>query len=86
MISTVINCLRAFKAAHDVAFSDKPDAAETRAELRNGIGYSVQQFKAGYLSPQPTPVHSTRIRKPFKVALYILSAILLITIMFAGRQ
>jgi hypothetical protein len=49
MISTVINSLRAFKGFYDLAFSQKEFYVNSRAELKNGIGYSIEQFKEGYI-------------------------------------
>jgi len=83
MISTIINSLRAFKGLYDLIFSDKKFYVDSRAELKNGIGYSIEQFREGYNNPRPASEKSVLIRKPFKIALYILLALTLAS-MIAG--
>jgi hypothetical protein len=85
MISTIINSLRAFKGLYDLIFSDKKFYVDSRAELKNGVGYSVEQFKEGYNNPTPASEKPVLIRKPFKVMLYILLGIFLLAVMFGGR-
>lgn len=85
MISTIINSLRAFKGLYDLIFSDKKFYADSRAELKNGVGYSIEQFKEGYNNPRPASEKPILIRKPFKIMLMILIAVFLIAVMFGQR-
>jgi hypothetical protein len=83
MIGTVINSLRVFKGLYDLIFSDKKFYVDSRAELKNGVGYSIEQFKAGLNEP---PVQrQSLIRWPFKIALCVLLAIFLLAVMFGQR-
>jgi hypothetical protein len=84
MISTVINSLRVFKCLYDLAFSEKQFYVDSRAELKNGIGFSIEQFKEGYNNPRLAS-EKPAVPKPLKIALMVLAAILVITIMFTGR-
>jgi hypothetical protein len=84
MISTVINSLRAFKGLYDLAFSQKEFYVDSRAELKNGIGHSIEQFKEGYNNPREAP-ETSALPKPVKTILMILGVILVMTIMFNGR-
>jgi hypothetical protein len=73
----------AFKGLYDLTFSKKKFYVDSRAELKNGIGYSIEQFRVGYYNPTPAPEKSVLIRKPFKMALYILLSVALAS-MIAG--
>ena len=85
MISTVINSLRVFKGLYDLVFSDKKFYVDSRAELKNGIGYSIEQFKEGYNNPRPASEKPVLIRKPFKILLLVLVAVFLLAVMFGQR-
>jgi hypothetical protein len=85
MISTVINSLRAFKGLYDLAFSEKKFYLDSRAELKNGIGFSIEQSKEGYNNPRPATEKPVLIRGPLKIMLLILGIILTIAVMFGGR-
>jgi hypothetical protein len=84
MISTVINSLRVFKGLYDLTFSKKKFYVDSRAELKNGIGYSIEQFKEGYNNPSPAS-EKPALPKPVKIILMILAAIFVVTKMFTGR-
>jgi hypothetical protein len=84
-VSSVINSLRAFKGMYDLIFSDEKTYIDARAEFKNGIGYSIEQFKEGCNNPTPAAEKPVLIRKPFKIMLYILLAIFLLAVMFGGR-
>jgi hypothetical protein len=85
MISTIINSLRAFKGLYDLIFSDKKFYVDSRAELKNGVGYSVEQFKEGYNNPRPVSEKPVLVRRPFKILLIILVAVIFLAVMFGGR-
>jgi hypothetical protein len=73
MISTVINSLRVFKGLYDLFFSDKQFYVDSRAELKNGIGYSIEQFREGYNNPRPASERpKTRWLKPVRITLWVL--------------
>jgi hypothetical protein len=84
MISTIINSLRAFKGLYDLAFSQKEFYVDSRAELKNGIGHSIEQLKEGYNNRREAP-ETSALPKPVKIILMILGAILVMTVMFNGR-
>ena len=86
MVSSVINSLRAFKGLYDLIFSDKKFYVDSRAELKNGVGYSIEQFRQGYNNPRPASEKPVLIRKPFKIMLCILFAIFLLAVMFTGTK
>jgi hypothetical protein len=83
MISTIVNSLRAFKGLYDLIFSDTKFYVDSRAELKNGVGYSIEQFKAGLNEP-PVP-RQPLIRKPYKIMLCVLLAIFILAVMFGQR-
>ena len=83
MLSSVITSLRVFKGLYDLLFSDEKFYVDSRAELKNGVGYSIEQFKAGLNEP-PVP-REPLIRKPFKFMLYVLLAIFILAVMFGQR-
>jgi hypothetical protein len=56
MISTVINSLRLFKGLYDLVFSDEKLYVDPRAELKNGVGYNIEQFRKGYNNSRPASV------------------------------
>jgi hypothetical protein len=82
MIAWVINSLRAFKAGHDLAFSDEPFYVKSRQEFKQGAQAAVAAAKEGYRNPAP---RERLIRKPFRILLAILIAIFVIAVMFGGR-
>ena len=86
MLSSVINSLRAFKGLYDLVFSDEKFYVDSRAELKNGIGYSIEQFREGYNDPRPASEKPVLIRKPFKIMLYVLLAVLLIAQVLGGQR
>jgi len=85
MISTIVNSLRAFKGLYDLIFSDKKFYVDSRAELKNGVGYSIEQFREGYNNPRPASEKPVLIRRPFKILLIILVVVILLAVMFGGR-
>src|SRR6266404_6913590 len=61
-----------------------PFYVNSRAELRNGVRHSIRQFQTGLHEP---PVERPRlIRKPFKIMLYFLFPLVLVSILLGGRQ
>jgi len=85
MISALLNSLRAFKGLYDLVFSDEKFYVDSRAELKNGVGYSIEQFREGYNNPRPASEKPVLIRRPFKVMLMILITVFLIAVMFGQR-
>ncbi len=59
---------------------------DSRAELKNGVGYSIEQFREGYNNPRPASEKPVLIRKPFKTMLYVLLAVLLIALFVGGQR
>ena len=92
MIGTTINSLRAWKAIWDVMFSEKPEHQRQREELRQEWKHMKQQTRAGIrefddvrTGRKVLPPAVPFIRKPFRVALWILLAIMFLAILFGGR-
>ena len=83
MTSNWVNAARALKAVSDLAFSEEPFYVDSRAELRNGIGYSIEQFRSGF--DDPPSERPPRIRKPFKVMLCLLGVLVLVSIVFGSH-
>jgi hypothetical protein len=84
MISNWVNIARAFKALHDLTFSEEPFYVSSRTELRNGARHAVEQFQTGL--SQPPAERPPLIRWPFKIILYILLALCLVSIVLGGIQ
>ena len=84
-MSSVINSLRAFKGMYDLIFSDEKTYIDARAEFKNGIGYSIEQFKEGCNNPTPAAEKPVLIRKPFKILLGILMLVLFLAVLFGGH-
>jgi hypothetical protein len=76
MLSSVIT-LRVFKGLYDLFFSDERFYVDSRAELKNGVGYSIEQFREGYSNPRPAPEKPVPIRKPFKIMLAVSGELLI---------
>jgi len=72
MRSSISNSLRVFKGLYDLSFS----------EFLGGIHHCVQQARAGWHNP---PLAKIYVRKPFKIALGILTFILLLAMIVAGQ-
>jgi len=84
MISNWVNIARALKGLYDLLFSQAPFYFNSRAELPNGFRHSIRQFQTGLHEPH---VERPRlIRKPFKIMLYFLLALVLVSIVLGGRQ
>jgi hypothetical protein len=87
MISTVINSLRVFKDLYDLVFSDETFYADSRAELKNGVGYSIEQFREGYNNPRPASEKArARWPKPVRVTLWILFIARFLALMIGGQR
>jgi hypothetical protein len=79
MINNAVNSLRALKGLYDFVSSDKKFYVDSRAELKNGVGYSIQQFREGLTNPRPASEKPALIRIPFKIALAILVAVIMLS-------
>ena len=79
MLSSVINSLRVFKGLYDLFFSDEKFYVDSRAELKNGVGYSIKQFREGYNHPGPASEKPVLIRKSFKMMFAFLFILFLLT-------
>jgi hypothetical protein len=85
VLSSVINSLRVFKGLYDLFFSDEQFYVDSRAEPKNGVGYSIEQFREGYNNPRPASEKPVLMRKPFKIMLCVLLALFLLAVMFGQR-
>ncbi len=83
MVSNWVNITRALKGLYDLLFSQAPFYVDSRAELRNGVTHIIGQFQTGRHEPVERP---QLIRKPFKIMLYFLLALVLVSIVLGGRQ
>jgi hypothetical protein len=93
MTGRTINSLRAWKAIWDLTFSEKPEHQRQRDELRHEWECMKRQTRGGLrefedvrsgskMLPPGVPV----IRKPFKVALWILLAVIFVATLFGGYR
>jgi hypothetical protein len=70
MMSNWVDFAYVPKPLYDLWFSREPFYMDSRAELRNGIGYSIEQFRSGF--DDPPRERPPRIRKPFRAMLCLL--------------
>jgi hypothetical protein len=83
MVSNWVNIARALKGLYDLSFSQEPFYVNSRAELRNDVKHSIAQFQAAL--DEPPVEEPPLIRKPFKIMLYFLLALVLVSIVLGGR-
>ena len=83
MISNWVNTARVLKALYDLSFSQEPFYVDSRADFRRGIRHTTEQIQAGLTEPlvEQPPL----IRKPFKVMLYLLLALVLASVVLGNR-
>lgn len=84
MINNWVKIARALKGLYDWLFSQAPFYVNSRAELRSGVRHSIRQFQTGL--HEPLAERPRLIRKPFKIMLYFLLALVLVSILLGGRQ
>jgi hypothetical protein len=84
MVSNWVNIARALKGLYDLLFSQAPFYVNSRAELRNDVEHRIAQFQAA--QNEPPIERPPLIRKPPKIMLYFLLALLLVSIVLGGRQ
>lgn len=87
MITTIINSLRAYKGLYDLIFSDKKFYVDSRAELKNGFGYSIEQFREGYNNPRPVSEKpNTTWPKPVRITRWVLFIAWFLALVIGGQR
>jgi len=93
MIGTAINSLRAWKAIWDMMCSEKPEHRRQREELMQEWECIKQQAREGArevndlrLGRKVLASEQPMIRGPFKTALWILLAVILVAMLFGGYR
>jgi hypothetical protein len=84
MVSNWVNIARALKGLYDLSFSQEPFYVNSRTESRDDLKHCIAQFQAALDEP-PIEIPPL-IRQPFKIMLFFLLALVLVSIILGGRQ